>query len=136
MISSAFSSNRSLMESRDSSASLSIFSSEKLIFSLISNQQLKILSELKTSLKLTRNLSPLICPYCEKRFSMVSLWNLAVLTNSHPSSINSSIKFAGARSVVTRDNLFEKSIWKMVMHTIAQSSQERFCKSPFYCHRK
>ena len=102
MISSALSSNRSLMESRDSSASLSIFSSQKLIFSLISDRQLKILSEFKTSLKLTRNLPPLICRYCEKGLSMGSLWNLAVLTNSYLSSINSSIRSAWARSVATR----------------------------------
>ena len=70
MILSALSSNRSLMESRDSSASLSIFSSQKLIFSLMSNQQFKILFEFKTSLKLTRNLPWLICQYYEKRLSV------------------------------------------------------------------
>ena len=56
MISSALSSNRSLMESRDFSASLPIFSSQKLIFSLISDQKLKILSEFKASLKLAGDL--------------------------------------------------------------------------------
>ena len=60
-ISSALSSMRSLMKSRDSSASLSIFCSQKLIFSLISYRQLEILCEFKTSLKLTRNLPPFIC---------------------------------------------------------------------------
>ena len=68
MISSTLLSARSLMESRDSSASLSIFSSQKLILSLISHRQFKILSEFKTSLKLTRNLLPLNCRHCEKRF--------------------------------------------------------------------
>ena len=71
MISSVVSSNRSLMESRIFSESLSAFSSQKLILSLISDQQLfpqklifssisdqqlKNISELKTSLKITRDL--------------------------------------------------------------------------------
>ena len=75
MISSAVSSNRSLMESRVFSESLSAFSfqklilslisdqqlfPQKLIFSSISDQQLKSISELKTSLKITRDLPILI----------------------------------------------------------------------------
>ena len=60
IISSALSSNRSLMEPRDFSASLPIFSSQKLIFSLISDQKLKILSEFKSSLKLARDLPTVI----------------------------------------------------------------------------
>ena len=68
MISSALSSNRSLMESKDSSSSLEIFYSQKVIFTLISDRQLKILFELKTSLKLTRNLPPLNCRIVKKAF--------------------------------------------------------------------
>ena len=116
-ISSAVSSNRSLMESRVFSESLSAFSfqklilslisdqqlfPQKLIFSSISDQQLKSISELKTSLKITRDLPILIHWYCEKRISMVSFWNLAVLMNSYLSSINLSIRSTWAWSVVTR----------------------------------
>ena len=68
MISSALPSNRSLMESKDSSSSLEIFYSQKVIFTLISDQQLKILFEFKTSLKLTRNLPPLNCHIVKKAF--------------------------------------------------------------------
>ena len=55
-------------------------SSQKLIFSLIKERHRKILSEFRTSRKLSRNLLPLICLYWEKLRSTRSLCSLAVIT--------------------------------------------------------
>ena len=109
MISSAHSSNRSLMESRDSSVLLSIFSSQKLISFLISVRQLKILSEFKTSSNLQGISHHSFADIMKKHLSMGSLWNLAVFTNSYPSSINSSIRSTWAQSVVTRADI----VWQV-----------------------
>ena len=53
--------------------------SQKLIFSLIKEQHHKILSEIRTSHKLTKSLPPLIRLYWEKCLSTGSLCSLAVI---------------------------------------------------------
>ena len=75
-------------------------SSQKLIFSLISDRQDQILSEFKTSLKLTRNLPPLLCLYWGIPLSIGSLCRRAVITYIYPSLKSSSINIAWERSVV------------------------------------
>ena len=52
----------------------------KVKFSLIKERHRKILSEFRTSRKLTRNLPPLICLYREKRRSIGSLCSVTVIT--------------------------------------------------------
>ena len=54
--------------------------SQKLIFSLMKEQHHKILSEIRTSRKLTRSLPPLIRLYWEKCLSTGSICSLAVIT--------------------------------------------------------
>ena len=52
----------------------------KVKFSLIKERHRKILSEFRTSRKLTRNLPPLICLYWEKRRSTGSFCSVTVIT--------------------------------------------------------
>ena len=75
-------------------------SSQKLIFSLSKERHCKILSEFRTSRKLTRNLPPFIRLHWEKRRSTGSLCSLAVIIYWLASFNKSSMSIAWVRRVV------------------------------------
>ena len=64
------------------------------------NFNLIFFSEWVTSLKPTKNLSPLICLYCPNLLSNRSLWKRNVRIYLYPSSNNSSIRAAWHKSVL------------------------------------